>query len=179
MWERRKWDGPFHQRWEPNRLQKAASLAEIVNHIARHELTWAQNGIFFFFLCGTHQCGEAACGNLLNAGVIARRVCVGPFIGETNVSSELAGLLMLQERRVPVPVIGSWRRGKKKIRNSSCLAGMQGTGILHSLLPRGGLVSFGSRRWLDWWLERLECLNLSDWTAFWTQPLPLPLVALS
>lgn len=49
---------------------------------------------------------------------------------------------------------------------------MQGTGILRSPLPRGGLVSFGSRRWLDWWLERLECLNLSDWTAFWTQTPP-------
>lgn len=74
---------------------------------------------------------------------------------------------MLQERRVPFPVIGSWRRGKKKkIRNSPCLAGMQGTGILRSLLPRGGLVSFGSRRWLDWWLERLECLNFFGLNSF-------------
>lgn len=62
---------------------------------------------FFFFFCGMHQCGEAACEDLLNTGVIARCVCVKSFIGGTNVLSEPAGLLMLQERCVPFLVIGS------------------------------------------------------------------------
>lgn len=139
----------FHQHREPNHLQKAASLAEIVNLFEQRELTWAQNGtffLFFFFAVG--------CINAERLPARRDQRTVWPC-GTINSQETLHSI--------------SYNWLMKKINNSSCLAGMSGTGIL---------VSFGSGRWSDWWLERLERFNFSDWTVLWSQPLPLPLEGL-
>lgn len=96
---------------------------------------------WLFFFLRMHQCGEDSCEDLLNAGVIARCVCVESFIGGANVSSEPAGTVnasgtptfrylynwLVKEGREEIPCAFAWTAGN--------------WGILSLLLPEGGLVS--------------------------------------